>query len=238
MNFSHWYQKREQAYLKSSLMHVLQSIDEVKLQTDLVQLGASLLPFSKQTLLGKQQIITLSDSIFDVTNIVSSTELLPIQSKSIDFVLVMHSFETSNNAHALIREVNRILKDDGFVFVVALNKPSFVNIIANMSRLFSPKLDIKRNMPISKMDDWFMVLGFSKIKQQLLFNKKLLNEIFNGKLLKLNNYLFQCGVVYTCLYQKRVMPLTLNTEKWQQKRRLKPILAETRIQHKNINKHD
>ena len=236
MNFLHWYQNPEQSVLKSSLTQTLKAIDEIKLLNHFLQIGSQGLNIIKPILGTEQSFISISSSKFNAADIVSLDDLLPIQTKSIDFILVMHSFETSNNAHALIREINRVIKDDGLVFVVALNKPSFINIIAIIQDFFVPKLDIKRTIPAHKMDDWFSLLGFSKIKQNYLFNKNSLDKLFNGKLAQINQYLFQCGTVYCCLYKKTVLPLTLDTERWNKPIALKPALIETRNQHKETNK--
>ncbi len=82
---------------------------------------------------------------------------------------------------------------------------------------------------MKKSDEWFSVLGFVKRQTFYSFKNNSLHNIFNKKLYILNLNFFKFRCVYSCLYQKQIVPLTFDASMWQQKVKLaKQSLVETR----------
>jgi SAM-dependent methyltransferase len=228
MNFQHWYQKTEQTFLKSSLLNAINQLDALNDIDNITQLGGIALSNSILQQFGKIKPVIVSDTKHDNANIIALNSYLPLQNKSVDFLFVFHRFEISQDPHVLMREIHRVVKDDGYVLLVSLNDAPVLGIIKRMFFSFSNAVDIKRKVSIKQADDWFSVLGFSKRKQLFLFGKKIWDNIFNGHLKAMNHYLLHFGDVYCCLYQKQVVPLTFDLPKVKRSLEIKPILVETR----------
>jgi len=62
-------------------------------------------------------------------------EALPFDSASLDLVLLPHSLELACDAHALLREVERVLRPEGRLIVFGLNPASAWGLRQNLGRL-------------------------------------------------------------------------------------------------------
>jgi SAM-dependent methyltransferase len=61
-------------------------------------------------------------------------ELLPIESDSIDTVLIMHALEVSSHPKAILEEVHRILKPGGNMIICCFNRWSLWNVMHYFGR--------------------------------------------------------------------------------------------------------
>lgn len=62
-------------------------------------------------------------------------DALPFDSASLDLVLLPHSLELAPDAHALLREVERVLRPEGRLIVFGLNPASLWGLRQNLGRL-------------------------------------------------------------------------------------------------------
>ncbi|MFG6433322.1 class I SAM-dependent methyltransferase [Roseateles sp. LYH14W] len=62
-------------------------------------------------------------------------EALPFDSASLDLVLLPHALELAVDAHALLREVERVLRPEGRLIVFGLNPASLWGLRQNLGRL-------------------------------------------------------------------------------------------------------
>ncbi len=91
---------------------------------------------------------------------------LPLASGSVDLALLCHALEFSDDPHALLREVDRVLALDGRVVVVAFNPWS----------LFGLRRVLRRDAPPwsgcfyspSRVADWFDLLGWRVQRRETL----------------------------------------------------------------------
>ncbi|RZJ03137.1 MAG: SAM-dependent methyltransferase [Rubrivivax sp.] len=62
-------------------------------------------------------------------------DALPFESASLDLVLLPHALELAQDAHALLREVDRVLRPEGRLIVFGLNPASLWGLRQNLRRI-------------------------------------------------------------------------------------------------------
>lgn len=86
-------------------------------------------------------------------------EDLPIQTKSIDAVILPHTLEFVRSPHRLLREVDRILNDRGQVIILGFNPWSGLGVRGRLG-LFRSQLPPKGQLySVTRICDWLNVLG-------------------------------------------------------------------------------
>jgi len=112
------------------------------------------------------------------TRVLAESEYLPIDTHSIDIVIMPHTLEFEENPHRVLREANRVLKPEGIILLTGFNPWS----IWHLPR-FLPKA--KNKLPWNgcfisryRVVDWLKLLNFQIEESQgcclfpLLINKK------------------------------------------------------------------
>lgn len=116
------------------------------------------------------------------TRVVGQADNIPIDTHSVDIVILPHTLEFEDNPHQVLREVNRILKPEGIVLLMGFNPWAFWHLPR-----FLPKA--KRNTPWNgryisryRVVDWLKLLNFDIEASQgcclfpLVKNKKDTNK--------------------------------------------------------------
>lgn len=88
---------------------------------------------------------------------------LPFLEKSIDVAILAHQLDYSNDPHRLLREVDRVLIDDGYLIITGFNPISFIGLASLMpwrknnlpwsGRMFTP----------NRIKDWLSVLNYQVV---------------------------------------------------------------------------
>lgn len=94
-------------------------------------------------------------------------DALPFDSASLDLVLLPHSLELACDAHALLREVERVLRPEGRLIVFGLNPASLWGLRQNLGRLkrrgqpYLPDLGPDGELiGYWRLRDWLKLLSF------------------------------------------------------------------------------
>ncbi|MBT7542770.1 MAG: methyltransferase domain-containing protein [Gammaproteobacteria bacterium] len=108
---------------------------------------------------------------------------LPFKEASVDCIILIHSLEIDENPHAVFREINRILAEDGQLVITGFNRVSFLGLYSFLpiKSIFKKKNYIK----ISRLTDWMTLFSYD-IRQ--IFNINKIPPINNIKIL--NYFLF------------------------------------------------
>jgi SAM-dependent methyltransferase len=91
-------------------------------------------------------------------------DALPFESASLDLVLLPHALERACDAHALLREVERVLRPEGRLIVFGLNPASLWGLRQNLGRLrrrgepYLPKEG--EFIGYWRLRDWLKLLSF------------------------------------------------------------------------------
>lgn len=104
-----------------------------------------------------------------------SPEFLPIETNSIDLVLLPHVLEFSSNPHQILREVQRVLMPEGHVIVCGFNPRSLWGVRGvlglvegRLSRSMENQYPWRGNfISLPRLKDWLTLLDFEITKDRL-----------------------------------------------------------------------
>lgn len=99
---------------------------------------------------------------------VSALDDLAVADGSIDAVFLPHILETAKQPHAVLREVDRILRPDGRVVVTGFNAWGWWGVRHHLSRGKFPA-GVHRMVSESRVRDWLQLLEFSAEPAQFHF---------------------------------------------------------------------
>lgn len=105
-----------------------------------------------------------------VNDVIATPEQLPIETDNIDLVLASHVLESSSDPHQVLREIDRILVPEGQLILIGFNPWSLMRSCRQLRK--------KGDLPVmSRVRDWFSLLGFEMLDVQYLgFRPGLQNE--------------------------------------------------------------
>jgi SAM-dependent methyltransferase len=92
-------------------------------------------------------------------DLVAAADDLGVQTDCVDAVLLPHTLETTNDPHALLREVDRILRPDGQVVVLGFNAWGTWGLRHHLSRGGFPAGG-KRMISERRLRDWLTLLDY------------------------------------------------------------------------------
>jgi SAM-dependent methyltransferase len=93
-------------------------------------------------------------------DLVTELDDLAIAGDSVDAVLLPHTLETVGDPHAVLREVDRILRPDGHVVVLGFNPLGWWGARHYLSRRRFPR-GVERMIAEYRVRDWLRLLSFS-----------------------------------------------------------------------------
>jgi len=99
---------------------------------------------------GRGQVSALSDA-----------EALPIDSDSIDVLILHHALEFSANPHQLLREAARVVVPHGHVLILGFNPWSLLSARALLSRRFGHPVWRFDHLSARRVSDWLRLLDFN-----------------------------------------------------------------------------
>lgn len=149
---------------------------------------------------------------------VADNEALPLQSDSVDAVLIHHALDYTPDSHRLLREAARVLMPGGKLLIIGFNPRSSWGM-RKLCRLRNTQPWDARYIASSRVQDWLKLLDFSvekvehcayllPFKHSRFVNAAPRFEAF-GK--RLNAPL---GAVYVIVACKQVMPVTPILPRW------------------------
>lgn len=99
-------------------------------------------------------------------DVVSALDALPVQSESIDLVVMIHALELSPDPHQLLREVDRVLVPEGEVLIIHYNPLSWYGLWRG---LLSWRGQPPWTLPFytaHRLRDWLSLLGYDVLSTQ------------------------------------------------------------------------
>jgi SAM-dependent methyltransferase len=167
-------------------------------------------------------------------NVIADAFDLPFVEKSFDAVVLSHQLDYCRDPHRLLREVDRVMMDDGYVIITGFNPMSF----SGLASLLPWR---KNNLPWSgrmftayRVRDWLGLLNFQVIHSEtyaLIPAKKqraIWTWIENG----LGDWVSPFGSLYFVVARKRTYPLKPIKPHWKAKRKLSPANVGFHSTHK------
>ena len=109
---------------------------------------------------------------------------LPFQESTVNCVILVNTLDTEESPHAVFREVDRILTDDGKLIISGFNKISFLGLCS-----FLPLKSIfrhKKYISIGRLSDWMSLLSYDV---KYIFNVNKIPPVASNKIIKYLNFL-------------------------------------------------
>ncbi|MCU7904712.1 MAG: class I SAM-dependent methyltransferase [Candidatus Thiodiazotropha sp. (ex Epidulcina cf. delphinae)] len=156
---------------------------------------------------------------------------LPLDSDSVDGIVLPHTLDFSTDPHQLLREVERVLIPEGKILLSGFNPWSQWGLW-RLLRLRSATIPwCGHFFSCRRVQDWFSLLGFDleevvylnyrpPLRNQAIMQKLAFMEGFGQKVYPL------FGGVYVILAVKREVAMTPIRPKWLVKKRVLPTAAE------------
>ncbi|WP_341501605.1 methyltransferase domain-containing protein [Gallaecimonas sp. GXIMD4217] len=140
-------------------------------------------------------------------DIFGSGRELPIQSRSVDALLLSHNLEYCEHPHQLMREANRILVPDGHMIITGFNPLS----MTGTARLWRREPPFNgRFLTAWRVKDWLKLLGYEVLDEERFLFGSLAGRTSGWQWLDTfgENYAPWLGGLYLILARKRQRPLT------------------------------
>ncbi len=148
-------------------------------------------------------------------------DVLPLESESIDVVVLHHVLEFSQRPHQLLREVSRVLMPRGHMIIVGFNPNSVFGVVKFFARLLSGRAQWRHHaITRRRVNDWLRLLDFATLDQKSAFyrppidNARLLNSLAGLEVLG-NKLHLPGGSFYFIVARKEVTVLTPIKPQWQ-----------------------
>jgi SAM-dependent methyltransferase len=158
---------------------------------------------------------------------VANNEALPLQSDSVDAVLIHHALEYTADSHRLLRESARVLMPGGKLLIIGFNPLSSWGV-RKLCRWRNTRPWDAHTISSSRVQDWLKLLDFSvdkiehcayllPLKHTRFVNAAPRFEAFGRR------YKAPVGAVYVIVACKQVMPVTPIQPRWS--KLPKPVLV-------------
>lgn len=142
----------------------------------LMQLG-----ISRQTMLFESSVIRHKFALAGApgapgVSALAEPEQLPIESDSVDVVILHHALEFSENPHQLLREAARVTVPHGSLLIVGFNPWSAFGVRALIGRRFGHPVWGSRLLGARRIADWLALLDFALDSTQYGFHSLPVNH--------------------------------------------------------------
>lgn len=151
----------------------------------------------------------------------SDTHALAVATASVDAVLLPHTLELAPSPHALLREVDRIVRADGRIVVLSFNPNGLWGIRQVLSERGYPP-GHRRPMLESRLRDWLKLLSFEVTHRQRYCHTLPLERVRRVEAVPRGDWAARWIPIlaggYLLSARKRVHPMTLVRPRWRRRR--------------------
>lgn len=156
--------------------------------------------------------------------------LIPLETNSIDAVLIAHELEFSQDPHAVIREIDRILLPEGHLIILAFNPWSLWGLRSRLTQKYPEVMTIEDSrldkypwdgkwLTSHRIIDWLSLLNYEIEQKHYYYFKPCINsqKILNSmRFCEQIGKIIPLGAAAYCIMakKKREAMLTLTTD-WQ-----------------------
>jgi len=158
---------------------------------------------------------------------IADEEQLPIETESIDVVLLHHTMEYSQHPHQLLKEASRVVLPSGHVVIVGFNPLSFMGLWSMVGRLRNNSVWKNHLLSARKLADWLLLMDLKVQSVQYgHYKPPVSSNNYTKKFAKLEQFFnflqLPFGSFYVLVAKKEVSTLTPIKQKW--RRTAKPII--------------
>jgi len=161
----------------------------------------------------------------DALQVIASVSQLPFESKSIDACLLAHTLAWEQDPHRVLREVDRVLIDDGWLVISGFNPVSLLGLRKLVPIRRQSAIYRSRMFTMMRQLDWLSLLNFEVLHYSRFHVLPWRRQ--GGKML--STHLPALGCMQLIVARKRTIPLTLNPMKQSKSRqRVRQAVGATR----------
>lgn len=176
---------------------------------NLLSVGALSAPFSL-TSSRLLNAVHLSQEPAAGTDVIGDATAMPFAPGSLDACLLAHVLDFNAHPHAILREVETVLRDDGWLIISGFNPYSSAGLASLVPGL-SHKLPALRQMVApERLEDWLKLLGFEVLERDYFGLTSWLecSLLTAWRRQFVPHYCPSFAAVYLMLARKRRYPLT------------------------------
>jgi ubiquinone/menaquinone biosynthesis C-methylase UbiE len=153
------------------------------------------------------------------SSVIAHFEQLPIDADVIDVALLHHALDYSTHPHQLLREATRVLIPNGHIVLVGFNPFSLLGLGHSVARLLSRSYTYRRqHLPVSRLKDWFEVLGLELIYSRRGYYGLPFNRYYSPRMNRFLAMLLPIiGGFYVLVLRKNITPMTKIQTKWKKR---------------------
>jgi SAM-dependent methyltransferase len=163
-----WYDLPAGGTLKVTIENSLTEISQQLFGYYTVAIGDLSCELSVPNIPTKYKILQ-SPSLQANASVVGDNTQLPFQENSVDVAVLAHQLEFASDPHSILREVDRIVRPDGYMVLSGFNPLSLTGICRFLPIERTELLRQARFFTLFRVKDWLSLLGF-----EVVFEKKLL----------------------------------------------------------------
>jgi SAM-dependent methyltransferase len=108
----------------------------------------------------------IAEAADDSVDMVARLNALPIQTASIDAVLLPHTLDFDADPHSIVREADRVLTGEGQLIVLGFQPLSLWGLRATAARTGYPE-GLKQMLRARRVRDWLGLLGYEVVQQRM-----------------------------------------------------------------------
>ena len=226
-HWRNWCANRPGQWLLETERHELEEILPNLFGYHLLQVGC----LSGEDMLGCSRVLHRvvvdidADEVTDVFGLYGRPDALPIDTDSVDVVLLPHTLEFENDPHQVLREVERVLVPEGHVVILGFNPWSIWGLWWNLRLRRGGPPWCGRFRGAIRIKDWLALLGFDTVVSQGYFFRPPFPHAGIMKRLGFMERMGRrwwpfMGGAYLLVAKKRVATLTPIKPRWRPRRSL------------------
>lgn len=149
---------------------------------------------------------------------ITSEDELPVETESVDVVLLHHTMEYSPCPHQLLREVSRVVVGSGHLVIVSFNPFSCIGLWSLAGRVRTRSIWNNRLLSLSRLADWLELVDFRIQSVQHGFYRPPIGRPFMDRLSPMERFFSRqqlpLGGFYVVVARKQVSRLTPVRQRW------------------------
>lgn len=185
-----------------------------------------------------QQSIQLNQHQHDGADLLGAATAMPFAPNSVDACLLAHVLDYNEHRHAILREAEITLRDDGWLIITGFNPYSCAGLLSLLPGINQKLPSWRQMLAPGRLEDWLSLLGFEVIQRDYFGFTGLLDIPMLGAVRRrlYPHYCPSLASVYVILARKRRYPLTPLRSRPPVRARLQPSMACRRHAHQQARR--
>lgn len=157
-----------------------------------------------------RQSVVMGQRPFEGMDLLADATAMPFAPGSLDACLLAHVLDYSDHPHAILRETEIALRDDGWLILTGFNPYSSAGLACALPALRRRLPSWHRMLAPGRLEDWLKLLGFEVVARDYLGFTRVMQFTlpgqWRGRLCP--RFCPSLAAVYVLLARKRRFPLT------------------------------